>query len=561
MLHYILQTIAFQLFFLIIYDVFLKHDTFFNWNRAYLLVTVLLSVVLPFIKIESFKQVIPQQFIIMLPEVILGNPAQTESNFVLSNGIEQTSRFIFTWELFFVLGATLTFVLFTYKLIKILFLIYKNPKYWKGDLRIVELINSNAAFSFFHYVFLGNFINAKDKETILKHEVIHVKQNHSVDLLLFEILRILFWFNPLVYIYQNRIRTLHEYIADAKAVKEIDTSQYYENLLAQVFETQNVSFINTFFKKSLIKKRIIMLTKAKSKQILKLKYALLIPMVFGMLLYTSSNAQEKVVNNKEVKRELSEFLIVIEKENNEIKLTCQKGCAWKELSFTLIENKSQAIIQFGMVTFPRGDFIKEYSINSNFLFTLNSTENGLKLEGKKGTAWLNLSFSCPKDNCKQAIDQNGMTLLDKNIEDSTKKSVNNVTMLLETNSQDKSSILEVPFAAIDEVPIYPGCETLLTNPERRKCMSDSINKKVQKIFNTDLAGDLGLTGRQRINVIFKIDENGNVTGIRSRAAHPRLEEEAIRVIKTLPKFIPGKHNDKNVIVPYSLPIVFQVARE
>ncbi len=253
MLHYILQTIAFQLFFLIIYDVFLKRDTFFNWNRAYLLVTVLLSIVLPFIKIESFKQVIPQQFIIMLPEVILGNLTQTESNFVLINGIEQTSRFIFTWELFFVLGATFAFVLFTYKFIKILFLIYKNPKRWKGDLLIIKLINSNAAFSFFHYVFLGEFITTKDKNTILKHEAIHVKQNHSVDLLLFEVLRILFWFNPLVYMYQSRIRTLHEFIADAKAIKSQDKSQYYENLLTQVFETQNVSFINTFFKQSLIK--------------------------------------------------------------------------------------------------------------------------------------------------------------------------------------------------------------------------------------------------------------------------------------------------------------------
>ncbi|MCH7523531.1 MAG: hypothetical protein IIC74_00625 [Bacteroidetes bacterium] len=230
MLHYILQTIAFQLFFLIIYDVFLKRDTFFNWNRAYLLVTVLLSIVLPFIKIESFKQVIPQQFIIMLPEVILGNLTQTESNFVLVNGIVQTSRFMFTWELFFVLGATLAFVLFTYKLIKILFLIYQNPKRWKGDLLIIKLINSNAAFSFFHYVFLGEFLTTKDKNTILKHETIHVKQNHSVDLLLFEILRILFWFNPLVYMYQSRIRTLHEYIADAKAIKSEDKSQYYENL-------------------------------------------------------------------------------------------------------------------------------------------------------------------------------------------------------------------------------------------------------------------------------------------------------------------------------------------
>ena len=89
-------------------------------------------------------------------------------------------------------------------------------------------------------------------------------------------------------------------------------------------------------------------------------------------------------------------------------------------------------------------------------------------------------------------------------------------------------------------------------------MSQKIQKFVQKKFNTELAGDLGLSGKQRISVIFKIDKNGNVTGVRSRAPHPRLEQEAARVINALPKMKPGKQRGKAVIVPYSLPIVFQV---
>ena len=89
-------------------------------------------------------------------------------------------------------------------------------------------------------------------------------------------------------------------------------------------------------------------------------------------------------------------------------------------------------------------------------------------------------------------------------------------------------------------------------------MSDKIAKFVQRKFNTDLAGDLGLTGRQRISVIFKIDKSGNVVGVRARAPHPRLEKEAQRVINLLPKMQPGKQRGKAVIVPYSLPIIFQV---
>jgi protein TonB len=117
--------------------------------------------------------------------------------------------------------------------------------------------------------------------------------------------------------------------------------------------------------------------------------------------------------------------------------------------------------------------------------------------------------------------------------------------------------IEVPFSVIENVPIFPGCDKG-NNAERRKCMSQKITKFVQRKFNTDLAGDLGLSGRQRISVIFKIDKYGDVVGVRARAPHPRLVKEATRVVNLLPKMKPGKQRGKAVVVPYSLPIIFQV---
>lgn len=127
----------------------------------------------------------------------------------------------------------------------------------------------------------------------------------------------------------------------------------------------------------------------------------------------------------------------------------------------------------------------------------------------------------------------------------------------EVEVEEVEEDIEVPFAVIENVPVYPGCEKG-NNAKKKACMSEKIQKFVQKKFNTELAGELGLSGKQRINVIFKIDKNGNVTGVRSRAPHPRLEKEAARVINMLPKMKPGKQRGKSVIVPYSLPIVFQV---
>ncbi len=122
----------------------------------------------------------------------------------------------------------------------------------------------------------------------------------------------------------------------------------------------------------------------------------------------------------------------------------------------------------------------------------------------------------------------------------------------------EEEIADVPFAVIENVPIYPGCENEKGNDAKKKCMSSKISEFINKKFNTDLASDLGLDGRQRIAVQFKIDKNGKVIDVRARAPHPRLEKEAISVVQSLPNMTPGKQRGKPVGVLYSLPIVFDI---
>jgi protein TonB len=122
----------------------------------------------------------------------------------------------------------------------------------------------------------------------------------------------------------------------------------------------------------------------------------------------------------------------------------------------------------------------------------------------------------------------------------------------------EEEIADVPFAVIENVPIYPGCEKEKGNAAKKKCMSSKISAFINKKFDTDLASDLGLDGRQRISVQFKIDKHGKVVNVRARAPHPRLEKEAIKVVQSLPDMTPGKQRGKAVGVLYSLPIVFDI---
>ena len=130
-----------------------------------------------------------------------------------------------------------------------------------------------------------------------------------------------------------------------------------------------------------------------------------------------------------------------------------------------------------------------------------------------------------------------------------------VEEIIEVEEEDVME--DVPFAIIEDVPVYPGCKG--NKAKLRACLQEKITKHVNRKFNSDLASDLGLSpGVKRIFVMFKIDKTGNITNVMARAPHKRLQEEAIRVVKLLPKMIPGKQRGRPVGVKYSLPIAFKV---
>jgi protein TonB len=123
--------------------------------------------------------------------------------------------------------------------------------------------------------------------------------------------------------------------------------------------------------------------------------------------------------------------------------------------------------------------------------------------------------------------------------------------------EEEEVVDDVPFAIIENVPVYPGCKG--TNEQKKKCMVDEITKHVGKKYNTGLAGDLGLTpGKKRVYVQFKIDKTGKITNVMARGPHARLEKEAVRVVELLPDMTPGKQRGRPVGVKYTLPITLVV---
>ena len=118
-------------------------------------------------------------------------------------------------------------------------------------------------------------------------------------------------------------------------------------------------------------------------------------------------------------------------------------------------------------------------------------------------------------------------------------------------------IEDVPFTIIEDVPVFPGCKG--NKKELKSCFNKKMQKHFQRKFNADLPNDLGMSpGKKRIIMLFKIDKVGNIVDIRAKAPHPKLQKEAIRIIKLLPKMKPGRQRGKAVGVKYTLPMRIEV---
>lgn len=302
MFHYLLQVLIFQLLFLVIYDVLHKKDTFFNWNRLYLLAVPFLSLILPFIEIDFLNSSSAETYVLNIERTIIASTKTIIPNINQTEAISKIStQSVNWWIVIYFIGIIVSFILLILKFHKLHILRNVSNITRAFDKRIVVLPNSSHAFSFWNTIFLGDSLTEGEKKNIISHELVHVNHKHTIDQISLEILKILLWWNPLIYIYQARITLLHEYIADSVTISKVNQRNYIEQLLNAAFQTEKITFINQFFNQSLIKKRILMLQKSQSKSIAKFKYLLLIPVITGILTYTSCKDTDnaKLTNAKE----------------------------------------------------------------------------------------------------------------------------------------------------------------------------------------------------------------------------------------------------------------------
>jgi TonB family protein len=279
-LHYLVEANIYLGVFYLCYCLFLNNETHYTLSRIYLLFSCIISFILPVTQLSILKPVEP---IVLKPVAIVPTniavhysvpppPPPMEPAFTLQDALIYV----------YVLGVAIALAIFLFRLYQ-LFKLSRNSKTLNDDnYHIIHLKRHNTAFSFFNYLFIGT--NISQSETIIAHELVHIRQKHSWDIMLLEVLKVINWFNPFVYLLQRSIKTVHEYIADEQtAAYERDALTYSSFLLNNAYGIQGSTIVHSFFNYNLLKKRIIMLNKNRSGKLARLKYLTVLPLCAGML--------------------------------------------------------------------------------------------------------------------------------------------------------------------------------------------------------------------------------------------------------------------------------------
>jgi TonB family protein len=484
----------------IIYLIFLRKETFFRTNRIFLLLSVVFSLVLPLLHIPVFA---PQSNMI---EEIKVTPYQNllETVIVSSQGFSETvetaviSSTLIVWA--YLAGLVIFISLFLYRMIQLGFIIKKSEVVKTNSYKLVVVQLPMSPFAFINYIFVSHkFREMPGHERMMLHEIEHVKQGHTFDVLILEVLTIFQWFNPFMWLLRRAIRENHEYLAD-KAVLSvgIKPSEYKELLLSQYIGGPVMA--TSHFNYSLIRNRIKMMARIESSKLSVAKFLLGIVLAVVLVVVFACEQQISSTWDMPPKRE-----------------TLTASFSNDTLSLSGSAEDLQKVVEL---------------VNSgNYKGTYLSEEGRavvIKSEDKDERIRIITEIL---DSYEKKIEPKTARIPDPVKE--------NIVPPLNENVQPENQV----FYIVEDMPEFPGGEAALRN---------HIAKSIRY---PQLAQERAIQGRVYVQFIVSADgsvRNANI----ARGVDPLLDQEALRVVRDLPLWMPGKQRGKAVDVSYTVPINF-----
>ncbi len=305
MIAYLIQVSLCWVVFYLVYFFFLRRETFFTINRYYLLGTLLLALFIPHIGmwLKSMTSTYPMDAGQVLYFI-------SETPRYIDTAVQETGKIDWLRIIvvsIYLIGCMVAATRFGLGINKIFQWYRKGKKEKYGLYTLVQTDRAHLPFSFFSWIFLSKELPLPKRwDQIIRHEICHVRQWHSLDIILTEIVHIFFWFNPILVLYKKALRESHEYYADDFVTQSEGMSQYREMLLGASQSALEIRLANQFFNSEL-RNRISMLIQRKSHRSALTKYALFVPMLMLALFLFSNSAVKE--SNDPLKKEVKEAII------------------------------------------------------------------------------------------------------------------------------------------------------------------------------------------------------------------------------------------------------------
>ncbi|HPR85609.1 MAG TPA: carboxypeptidase-like regulatory domain-containing protein [Prolixibacteraceae bacterium] len=278
-----------------VYFLFLRNERFFVLNRIFLVAGIVFSVVFPFFT-WHYTVIFP-----IMPTVNVDEP-QVQAIGMVKESFQTKDLLLYIY----ILGALYLIYRLIKQTISVWQLIRKSETLHFNSVKLIRSDRYPASFSFFSFVFVNPSTHEHEINEIVNHEQEHIRQRHWIDLLLFEILCTIQWFNPIVWIYGRFIRQNHEFLADEYAIKRSPNPAIYRAaLLNQMFGVPVISLANSF-NYSINKKRFNMMKQITYSPFRKLKLLLVLPLIAGVFYAFAAPEYKFVQANPEQKDNLSQ---------------------------------------------------------------------------------------------------------------------------------------------------------------------------------------------------------------------------------------------------------------
>ncbi|WP_204335997.1 M56 family metallopeptidase [Leptobacterium flavescens] len=292
---------------LAVYHLFLEREKMHVFNRFYLLLSLVFSFTVPQLIIEVAPKPTAAEDVVPLQDTTISGGVEVTENVALTASDIIADNAMAILISIYAIG----FLLFLYRLVKNLYEIYKkaveNEKVRSQNAFFVLLREKILPHSFLHYIFINraDFAHKKIEEELYTHELTHVKQKHSLDILFIEFLKVIFWFNPIIYLFKKAIQLNHEFLADESVVSAHKNVSAYQHLLLDKAEWKNKVYLASNLNYLVTKKRLKMMTKRTPALVGAIKKISLIPLL-AILVYSFSTkveAQVEVTDKQDPKAE------------------------------------------------------------------------------------------------------------------------------------------------------------------------------------------------------------------------------------------------------------------